>query len=81
MVGWHHRFNEHELGQIPGNGERQGGLVCCGPWDLEESDTNWRLNNIVTEGDVNKTLDAHLPIYTGKEASCSEQRNAGVFFW
>ena len=21
MVGWHHRFNEHELGQTPGDGE------------------------------------------------------------
>ena len=31
MVGWHHRFNGHELGQTPGGGERQGGLVCCGP--------------------------------------------------
>ena len=31
MVGWHHRFNGHEPGQIPGDGERQGGLVCCSP--------------------------------------------------
>ena len=21
MVGWHHRFNEHELGQTPGDSE------------------------------------------------------------
>ena len=21
MVGWHHQFNEHELGQTPGDGE------------------------------------------------------------
>ena len=24
MMGWHHRFNGHELGQTPGNGEGQG---------------------------------------------------------
>ena len=26
MVGWHHQFNGHELGQILGNAEGQGGL-------------------------------------------------------
>ena len=29
---WHHRFNEHELGQTLGDGEGQGGLACCSPW-------------------------------------------------
>ena len=24
MVGWHHPFNGHALGQTPGGGERQG---------------------------------------------------------
>ena len=27
MVGWHHQFNEHELGQNPGDGEGQGVLL------------------------------------------------------
>ena len=27
MIGWHHRFNEHELGQTPGEGEGQGGML------------------------------------------------------
>jgi len=40
MVGWHHRFNGHELGQTPGNGEGQGSLVCCSSWDQEELDMN-----------------------------------------
>ena len=30
-IGWRHRFNGHELGQTPRNGEGQGGLACCGP--------------------------------------------------
>ena len=33
MAGQHHRFNEHELGQTPDDGEGQGGLPCCSPWD------------------------------------------------
>ena len=31
MVGWHDRLNGHEFEQTPGDGERQGSLVC--PWD------------------------------------------------
>ena len=32
MVGWHHRYNGHELGQTPGDGEGRGRLACCSPW-------------------------------------------------
>ena len=39
MVGWHHGLNGHESEQIPGAGDRQGGLACCGPWGHKESDT------------------------------------------
>ena len=45
MVGWHHQFNGHELGQTPGDGEGQGGLVCCSPWGRKELDTTWQLNS------------------------------------
>ena len=45
MVGWHHRCNGHELGQILGDGRGQEGLACCSPWGYEESDMTWRLNN------------------------------------
>ena len=45
MVGWHHRCNEHELGQIPGDGEGEGGLGCCSPWGHKELDMTERLNN------------------------------------
>ena len=31
MVGWHHQFSGHELGQTPGDGEKQGSLACCSP--------------------------------------------------
>ena len=29
MVGWHHQLNGHKLEQTPGDGDGQGGLVCC----------------------------------------------------
>ena len=45
MVGWHHQFNGHELGQTPGDSEGQGGLACCSPWGRKESDMTQRLNN------------------------------------
>ena len=46
MVGWHHRLNGHESEQAPGAGDGQGGLACCGPQGLKESETtatelNW----------------------------------------
>ena len=32
------------LGKLPGVGDRQGGLVCCGSWGRKESDITERLN-------------------------------------
>ena len=37
MAGWHHRCNEHELGETLGDGEGQGGLVCWSPWGLQRA--------------------------------------------
>ena len=45
MVGWHHWLNGHEFEQAQGDGEGQGGLVCCSLWGHKESDTTERLNN------------------------------------
>ena len=45
VIGWHHQLNGHEFGWIPGVGDGQGGLACCGSWGHKESDTtewpNW----------------------------------------
>ena len=38
MVGRHRQLNGHEFEQTPGDGEGQGTLVCCSPWDCKESD-------------------------------------------
>jgi len=34
-------INGHEPGQTPGDGEGQGGLVCCSPWGHKELDMTW----------------------------------------
>ena len=40
MVWWHHQLNGHEFEQTPGDGEGQGSLACCSPWDYKESETS-----------------------------------------
>ena len=54
MVGWHHQLDGHGFECIPGVGDRQGGLACCGSWGRKESDTtewlNWtELKEVQTE--------------------------------
>ena len=44
MAGWNHQCNGHELGQTSGDGEEQGGLVCCSLWGPKESDTTEQLH-------------------------------------
>ena len=44
MVGWHHQLDGYEFGWIPGVGDGQGGLACCGSWGRKESDTTERLH-------------------------------------
>ena len=39
MIEGHHQLNGHEFEQAPGDGEGQGSLVFCSPWDCKESDT------------------------------------------
>ena len=44
MVGWHHRLNGHKFEQALGDGDGQGGLVCCSPWGQRKPDTTEQLN-------------------------------------
>ena len=44
MFGWHYQLNGHESEQVPGVGDRQGGLACCSPWGRKESDMIEQLN-------------------------------------
>ena len=44
IVGWHYRLNGHEFEQALGVGDGQGGLPCCSPWGLKESDVTEQLD-------------------------------------
>ena len=44
MAGWHHRLDGRESEWTLGDGDGQGGLVCCDSWGCEESDTTERRN-------------------------------------
>ena len=41
MVGWHHWLNGHEFEQPPGDGEVQGRLSWCIPWDRKRVRHIW----------------------------------------
>ena len=43
-VGWHHRLNGYEFEWTSGVGDGQGGLTCCSPWGLKETDWATELN-------------------------------------
>ena len=44
MVGQNHRLNGCGFEQTPGDGEGQGSLLCCSPWDRKELDTTEQMN-------------------------------------
>ena len=45
MVRWHHRLDGYQFEQALGNGDGQGSLVCCSPWDRKELEMTKRPNN------------------------------------
>ena len=45
MAGWHHWLDGHEFEWTPGDGDGQGGLVCCYSWGCKELDMTERLNS------------------------------------
>ena len=44
MAGWHHQLDGCEFEWTAGDGDEQGGLVCCNSWGHKESDTTEWLN-------------------------------------
>ena len=49
IAGCHHQCNGHELGHSLGDGDGQGGLMCCSLWGHTELNTTRRLNNSLSE--------------------------------
>ena len=43
MVRWYHQLSRLEFEQVPGVGDRQGGLVCYSPGDCKKLDTTEQL--------------------------------------
>ena len=72
MAGWHHWCNGHELGQTSGDGEGQGGLVCCSPWGCKESDTSGRLNSNDMDNKWNLRTSPELYLLISRWFSCWE---------
>jgi len=60
MIGWHHQFNGHELGQTLRDVEGQGGLACCSLWGLKELDMTWQLNNNRAEAETESPCSSQL---------------------
>ena len=44
MAGWHHGLDGREFEWTLGDGDGQGGLVCCDSWGHKESDMTEQLN-------------------------------------
>ena len=67
MADWHHRLDGREFEWTPGDGDGQGGLVCCDSWGRKESDTtewlNWtELRRGKWAGD-NRTEPCRIPTF------------------
>ena len=50
MVRWHYPLNGHEFEQAPGVGDGQGSLMCCSPWDSQESSPTPQFKSISSSG-------------------------------
>ena len=52
MTGWHHGLDGHEFEWTPGDGDGQGRMACCSPWDSKKrhdwaTELNWDKSYII----------------------------------
>ena len=64
MIGWHHRLNGQGFEQAPGDGEGQGSLAYCSPWDCKELDMTEQQNS-----NSNKSLSSTRHISKARNGS------------
>ena len=50
VVGWHHQLDGHGFEQALGDGEGQGSLTCCSPWDHKKLDMAEQLKTTTIGG-------------------------------
>ena len=60
MAGWHHQWNEHELGQTLGVDEGKEGPACFSAWSSKQLDTNGWLKSNTIKTLVYTNLCLHL---------------------
>ena len=73
MAGWHHWLDGRESEWTPGDGDEQGGLVCCDSWGRKESDmTEW-----LNWTELNWT-DVMLKVMSRKQNINSHPYNGGI---
>ena len=64
MAGWHHWLDAHESEWTLGDGDGQGGLVCCDSWGRKESDTTEWLSWTELNWVVHQNKDCWLQRFT-----------------
>ena len=69
-VGQHHRLNGHEFEQALGDGEGQGGLVCCSPWGCKEFDMTEQISCLINNFGIVSSVQfssvqpfSHIPLF------------------
>ena len=83
MVREHHQLSEDEFEQTPGDGERQGSLMCCSPQGHKELDTaEWLNNNNMYEWThmITCTHQHHQQTGLGTPVVLTQQ-NKWLCFW
>ena len=63
MAGWHRWLDGREFEWTPGDGDGQGGLVCCDSRGQKESDTTERLNWTYVYTEFHSNISVFLPYY------------------
>ena len=77
MAGWHHRFNGHELGQTPEDGEGQRVLACCSTWVTK----SWTQLGTSTTTTTFVTYNFNLQNTTKQTVGlCYLRRNSGTVY-
>ena len=72
MAGWHYWLDGCEFEWTPGDGDGQGGLVCCDSWGRKESDMTERLNwTELNWGSADSAFGTYRGVTSPESLSCA----------